>query len=131
MSTWARSRNAHFVTRSRRRQDAELAVLRERGHSPLEANWRMRIRGDGRYRIRPLGDPATAPSTNGDERLADLEDRKGANPTPSSVSGRRENGSPGTAETEVLLFPAILLASPPEKPVRGPLSWAYWSARRA
>lgn len=130
MSTWERSRNGHLVTRSRRRQDAELAALRDRGHSPLEANWRMRIRGDGRYRMRPLGEQLTAPSINGDGKLADIDDREGRDPTPSSVSGPSENGNPKTAETEVLFFPEILLAPPPEEPVRGPLSWAYWSARR-
>ena len=129
MSTWERSRDAHQVTRDNGRQDPELAALRARGHSPLVANWRVRARGDRRFPVRPLGVKQPAPSFNGDQETVDVEARKTTIGVAPRLKLPSENGSADNAETGVLVFPAIVLP-PPDKPVRGPLSWAYWSARR-
>jgi len=129
MSTWERSRDAHEVTRNNGRQDPELAALRARGHSLLTANWRVRIRGVRRSPVRPLGVEPPAPSLNGDQEMADAETRRSTNGTAPRQGTQGENGSSENAEPGVLVFPGIVLP-PPEKPVRGPLSWAYWSARR-
>lgn len=124
-----RSRDVHLVTRSSRRQDPEVTALRARGLSLLAANWRMRIRGDRRPPLRPLGAQLTAPSLNGDGDLAHVDYRNPTNGTAPRLRMPSEDGGPTTPETGVLVFPKIMLP-PPEKPVRGPLSWAYWSARR-
>ena len=123
------SRDAHQVTRNNGRHDPELAALRARGHSLLAANWRMRIRGSGRPPVRPLGVQQTAPTLNGDGDLADVETRRSTNGTTPRHSTPGESRSQKSAETGVLVFPEIVLPSP-EPPARGPLSWAYWSARR-
>ena len=129
MSMSERSRDVRLTTRSSRRQDPEVAALRARGHSLLAANWRMRIRGDGRPPARPLGEQLTAPSLNGDGDLADVDYRNPTNGTALRLRMPSQNGGPKIPETGVLVFPRIV-PPPPEKPVRGPLSWAYWSARR-
>lgn len=127
MLEWGR--DAHQVTRNNGRQDPELAALRARGHSLLAANWRVRVRGDRRLPTRPLGVRSPPPSFNGDHETADGEARKATNGTAPRLKLPSENGSADDAETGVLVFPQIVLPTP-EKPVRGPLSWAYWSARR-
>jgi len=129
MSTWERRRDAHQLTRDDGRQDPELATLRARGHSLLAANWRVRARGDRRLRVRPLGVKPPAPSFNGDQETADVEARRATSGAAPRLKLPSENGSADNAEPGVLVFPGIVLP-PPEKPVRGPLSWAYWSARR-
>ena len=129
MSMWERNRGAHQVTRNNGRQDPELAALRARGHSLLAANWRKRIRGVRRSPVRPLGVELPTPSLNEDGKTTDVETRGSTNGTAPRQGTHAENRSRRNAETGVLVFPEIVLP-PPEKPVRGPLSWAYWSARR-
>jgi hypothetical protein len=129
MSMLEWSRDAHQVTRNNGRQDPELAALRARGHSLLAANWRKRIRGVRRSPVRPLGVELPAPSLNEDGETTDVETRGSTNGTAPRQGTHGENRSRKNAETGVLVFPEIVLP-PPEKPVRGPLSWAYWSARR-
>ena len=123
------SRDAHQVTRNNGRQNPELAALRARGHSLLEANWRVRIRGDRRSPPRPLGVQRPAPSLNEDGNTTRAAARGSTNGTAPRRGTRDETGSQEKAEADVLVFPEIVLP-PAEKPVRGPLSWAYWSARR-
>jgi hypothetical protein len=129
MSTWGRSRASHQVTRNNGRQDPELAAHFARGHSLLAVNWRKRIRGDRRLRVRPLGGELPAPSRNGDAEIADVEARGSTNGTAPRRAAHSENRDQKDVEAGVLVFPEIVRA-PPEKPVRGPLSWAYWSASR-
>lgn len=129
MSTWERSRDAHQVTRNNGRQDPELAALRARGHSLLAANWMVRARGDRRPPVRPLGVEPSSPPQNDDREMADIETRGSTNRTAPRQRAHGENESRKDVETGVLVFPEIVLP-PPAKPVRGPLSWAYWSARR-
>jgi hypothetical protein len=129
MWMWERSRDAHQVTRNNGRQDPELAALRARGHSLLAANWRVRVRGDRRSPVRLLGVELPAPSLDGDREIADVETRGSTNGVAPREGTPGENRSRKDDEAGVLVFPGIVLP-PPEKPVRGPLSWAYWSARR-
>jgi len=129
MSMLELSRDAHQVTRNNGRQDPELAALRARGHSLLAANWRVRVRGARRSPVRPLGVELPAPSLNEDGKTTDVETRGTTNGTAPRQGTHAENRSRKNAEAGVLVFPEIVLP-PPEKPVRGPLSWAYWSARR-
>jgi hypothetical protein len=70
-----------------------------------------------------------APSLNEDGETTDVETRGSTNGTAPHLRMSSEDGGPKTAKTGVLVFPEIVLP-PPDKPVRGPLSWAYWSARR-
>ena len=123
------SRDAHQVTRNNGRQDPELAALRARGHSLLAANWRKRVRGVRRSPVRPLGVELPAPSLNEDGETTDVQTRGSTNGTSPRHGTHGENRSRKSAETDVLVFPEIVLP-PLEQPVRGPLSWAYWSARR-
>ena len=129
MSMLEWSRDAHQVTRNNGRQDPELAALRARGHSLLAANWRKRVRGVRRSPVRPLGVELPAPSLNEEGETTDVETRGSTNGTAPRQETHGENRSRKSAEAGVLVFPEIVLP-PPEKPVRGPLSWAYWSARR-
>ena len=64
-----------------------------------------------------------------DQETADVEARRATSGAAPRLKLPSENGSADNAEPGVLVFPGIVLP-PPEKPVRGPLSWAYWSARR-
>ncbi len=123
------SRDAHQVTRNNGRQDPELAALRARGHSLLAANWRVRIRGDRRSPPRPSGVELPAPSLNEDGNTTRVAARGFTNGTAPPQGTRDETGGQEKAEADVLVFPGILLP-PSEKPLRGPLSWAYWSAHR-
>jgi hypothetical protein len=129
MSMLEWSRDAHQVTRNNGREDPELAALRARGHSLLAANWRKRVRGVRRSPVRPLGVELPAPSLNEEGETTDVETRGSTNGTAPRQGAHGENRSRKSAEAGVLVFPEIVLP-PPEKPVRGPLSWAYWSARR-
>ena len=130
MSMLEWSRDAHQVTRNNGRQDPELAALRARGHSLLAANWRKRVRGVSRRSpVRPLGVELPAPALNEDGKTTDVETCGSTNGTASRQGTHGENRSRKNAESGVLVFPEVVLP-PPEKPVRGPLSWAYWSARR-
>jgi hypothetical protein len=129
MSTWDRRRVAHQATRNNGWQDPELAALLARGHSLLAVNWRKRVRGYSRSPLRPPGVELPIPSLNGDPEIADVETRGSTNGTAPRQGTRRENRDQKDAEAGVLAFPEIVLPLP-DKPVRGPLSWAYWSARR-
>ncbi len=129
MSLRERSRDSHQVTRNNGRQDALLAAFQARGHSRLKANWLVRVRGDRRPPVRPLGQQAPAPSLDGGQEIADVVTSGSANGTAPRQETHGESRSRKDTEAGVLMFPEIVLP-PPEKPVRGPLSWAYWSARR-
>lgn len=138
MSMSERSRDAHQVTRHNRRQDEELATLRERGYSPLAANWRTRIRGSRRSPVKPVGAEPRPLFLDGDGQVADAASRRSAEESASPISRPGAAGSPDNgkmrgheyAGKNILVFPDIVLPPPPEPPARGPLSWAYWSARR-
>lgn len=129
MSMRGRSRCAHLVTRGRSRQEPEIAAPRARGHSPLEANLRMRNRGNGRSPLRPAGVPSPTPSLSRDAKAPGLDGLGRTSAAVQPVKLPMENGGSGDGQTGVLVFPEIVLP-PAEEPVRGPLSWAYWSARR-
>jgi hypothetical protein len=98
--------------------------------NPLFANWRKRIRGYSRRPIRPV---------HGAWRQLTSEDPAAQKVSQTSSEAENGDGSRGqendvTHDAPVVLeFPTDLEARtsepPPSRP-RGPLSWAYWSARK-
>lgn len=129
MSTQRRRRGIPLLARDMGLQVPEIVALRARGLSPLEANWRTRIRGHGRLPMRPVGVPSTVPSLDGDLELAGVDGPERTNGAVQPLTLPSGNGASGEGQTSVLVFPELVLR-PREEPARGPLSWAYWSARR-
>ena len=129
MSMQGRRRGDPLLARGTGRQVSDIVALLARGHTPLEANWRIRIRGHARAPMRPVGVPSIAPSLDAEVEPAgaDRPERTNGAGHPLTLPGG--NKTPGDDKIGVLEFPEVVLP-PPEEPARGPLSWAYWSARR-
>ena len=102
--------------------------------NPLFENWRKRVRGYNRRPILPVhgGWPLHVASEDQDSAWAPSSSLE----VPAAENGHPPGGRPSPArpdEAAVLPFPSQQPVQPTEPPPprpRGPLSWAYWSARK-
>lgn len=112
--------------------DADGSRPTDRTYSPLIANWRRRIRGDGRRRIR-LSRNGIGPVSNGHGDRPGPEAPSGDVAADGGEGGRWAGRRPTPDSRDVLPFPAVVVpqtAESSERPARGPLAWAYWSSQK-